>query len=134
MIVSHDDFAICSSCCREDPFYSAGSQRQRSLAKNVDLLLQRAKHVRLVEMIRGCDHNRIELIGVEQLVYVGKDVGNAKPLRERTSLWTIVVADRDKLRASNARQHWKMRELRYRSSADEAKPDVRAQMRPTVVP
>jgi hypothetical protein len=100
----------------------------------VNLLLERAKHVRLVQMVRRRDYDCVELVGIEQLIYVGEDVGNAKTLCQCTSFWTIVVADRDKLRTANARENRKMRELRNRSCADESKSDIRAQMRPTVVP
>ena len=90
--------------------------------------------MRFMQMIWSRDYNCIELIGVEKLVDVGKDVGNAETLGECACLWAIIVADRDELRATNARKNRKMRKLRYRSSTDEAKPDVRAQIRPTVVP
>jgi hypothetical protein len=90
--------------------------------------------MRLVQMIWGRDHNRIELIGIEKLVDVGKDVGDAETLCKCAGLWTIVVAYCDELRAADAREYRKVRELRYRACADETKPDVRAQMRPTVVP
>lgn len=100
----------------------------------MNFLLERTKHVRLMKMIRGRDYDRVELIRVEKLVDVGKDVRNAKALCKCTGFWAVVVADRDELRATNAREDRQMRELRNRSCSNKSKSDVRAQMRPTVVP
>ena len=134
MIVSDDDFAIGSGSSSENALHTTGRERQRSLAKHVNFLLERAQHVRLVQVVRSCDDDCIELVGVEKLVDVREDVGNTKTLGERTSFWTVVVTDRDKLRAANAGENRKMRQLRYRSRANKSKSDVRAQMCPTVVP
>ena len=87
-----------------------------------------------MKMIRGCDYDCIELIRVEKLVDVGEDVRNAKALCKCTSFWAVVVADRDEMRAANAGENRQMRQLRYRACSNETKSDVRAQMRPTVVP
>jgi hypothetical protein len=97
-------------------------------------LLQRAKHVRLVQVVRSGYDYGVNFLGIEELVYVGEDVGNAESLSERSGFGAIVVAKRYEPRAANTREHRKMCKLRYRSRADETKPDVRAQMCPTVVP
>ena len=100
----------------------------------MNFLLERPQHVWLVKVIRSRNNHGVELIGIEELVDICEDVRYSKSLRERLRLRTIIVADRDKLRTTNARKHRKVRELCYRSRANKTKPDIRAQMCPTVVP
>ncbi len=134
MIVAYYDLAICMGRCRKDSLHAARRQRQWALAKHVNFLLERAQHVRLVQVVGSGDYNCIELIGVEKLVDIGEYVGNTETLGERAGFGAVIVADSDKLGATNSRKHGKVRQLRDRSCADKTKPDVRAQMRPMVVP
>lgn len=134
MVVSHDNLSIRSGGGRENPLDSSRCQRQRSLAQYVDPLLQRAEHVRFVEVIGSRDDNGIELVGVEQLIDIGKYVRDAEALGKCACLGSVVVADRDELCTAYARQQREMSQLRYRASANEAKSNVRAQICPTVVP
>jgi hypothetical protein len=134
MIVPDNDLSIRCRSGRENAVHTSRSQRKRPLAQNVNFLLERTKHMRLMKMIRGRDYDCIELIRVEELVNVSEDVRNAKALCKCTSLGAVVVADGDELRAANARENRQVRELRYRSCSNQSKSDVRAQIRPTVVP
>ena len=87
-------------------------------------LLQRAKHVGLMQMIRSRDYNCIETLSVEKLVDVREDVGNFQSLRESTCFRSIVVADGDELRTAHLREQGEMRELRDSTSTDKSKAKI----------
>jgi len=70
----------------------------------VNFLLESAKHVRLMQVIRRSDDNCVESFGVEQLVDIGEDVRDFQSLSERTGFGAIIVADRDKLDPAHLRE------------------------------
>ena len=76
--------------------------------------------MRLVQMVRRRDDDRVERVLLEQILDVGEDVGDAEAVGERARLRPVVVAERDELRAAHLRQHRQMRELRDGSRADDA--------------
>ncbi len=106
MVVSDDHFSVGRSGRCKNPFHSARCQRQWPLAQHVNALLQRTQYVGFVQVVRGRDDYRIEFVGIEQLVDISKDVGDPEALGERPCLGPVVVADRNKLRATETRQQW----------------------------
>jgi hypothetical protein len=115
---------------------TTGRQRKRTLAQHMNPLLQRAKNVRLVQVVRCGYDDCVELVRIEKLVYVGEDVRDVETLRESTGLWTIVVAYCDELRPAHARQQRQMRKLCNRTRTNKSEPNVGAHpfTRLTVVP
>ena len=101
VVIAHYNFPIRGDGGGEDAIHSAGSERKRALTKHMHLRLERAKYMRLVQVIGRGDDNGIELIRIEKLIDVGENVGNSKALSECTGLWTIVIADGNKTRAAN---------------------------------
>ena len=106
-------------------------ERERPLAQHVHPGGERAQHVRLVQMVRRRDHHGIELVELQHLVDVGEDIGNVEPLGERARLRSVVVAERDELRAAQARERGEhapparshlRRSLRYAGQASWAAP------------
>jgi hypothetical protein len=79
--------------------------------------------MRLVEVIRRGDDYGVDLIELEQILEIGEHVGDREPLRDRARLGPIVVAKGDELRSLDLREYRKVRELSYRPSTDEPKPD-----------
>jgi len=123
MIVSDDDLPARLFGGGQNPLDAPRCERERTLAQHVDLGFERAEHVRLVKVIRRSDYHRIDLIQLEQILEIGEHVGDLEALRDRARLGPIVVAKRDELGAFDFREHREVRELRYRSSADEPEPD-----------
>ena len=86
-------------------------------------------HERTLAAVRGSDFAVIDevmdehLSQLEQILKIGEHVGDLEALRDRARLGPIVVAKRDELGAFDFREHREVRELRYRSSADEPEPD-----------
>jgi hypothetical protein len=136
MIVSDYDLSVCHLRRAENPVDTAGGKGQRALTQDMHLRLERAKNMGLVKVVRGRDDYRIELVGIEKLIDVRKNVRDTKTLSERACFGTIVVAYRNELGASDLRQDWQMRELRNRAGTNKSNTNISAHsaMRPTVVP
>ncbi len=136
VIVADNNLAIGRFRGVEYAVDAARCERERTLAKDVDLLLQRTEDMRLVKMIRCRYHDCIELVRIEQLVDVGEDVRDIQTPCERAGLWTIVVADRDEMRTTHSRQERQMRKLCNRPRTYETEAKIRAHQftRSTVVP
>ena len=77
----------------------------------MQLRAQRAQNVRFVQMIGRGNDDGIELVGVEQLLEVGKHVGHIEAVSERARLRSIVVAERNERGSAQLRQHRNVREL-----------------------
>ncbi len=120
VIVRHSHDAIRARGGGENSFDSPRVQRQRALAQHVLARGQRAQRVRLVEMVRRGDDDRVERVLLEQILDVGVDVGDAETVGERARFRPVVVAERDELRAAHLRQDRQMRDLRDGSRADDA--------------
>ena len=56
------------------------------------LRLESGEHVRLVQMVRRRDHDRIQLVELEEIFDIGEHVGNVEAVRERARLRAVVVA------------------------------------------
>jgi hypothetical protein len=123
MVVSDDDLPAGLLGSGQDPLDTPRCQRKRSLAQHVDFRFERAENVRLVKVIRRGNHNCIDLIELQQILEISEHVGDREPLRDRARLGPIVVAKGDELRSLDLREYRKVRELSYRSSTDEPKPD-----------
>ena len=120
MIVRHRHDAVGARGGGENSFDSARVQRQRALAQHVLARRQRAQRMRLVEMVRRGDDDRVERVLLEQILDVGVDVGDAEAIGERARFRPVVVAERDELRAAHLRQDRQMGDLRDGSRADDA--------------
>src|SRR5256885_1147634 len=120
VIVSHDNLTPRLLGCSENPFDATRRQRQRTLTQHVDLRLERAQHVRLVQMVGCGDDDCVNLVELEEILDVGKDVRNLHSLGDGARLRTIVITEGDELRAFDLRNSRQMCELCDRPGADEA--------------
>ena len=102
----------------------ARGQGQRPLAQDVDLGLESAQDMRLVQMVWRRDHYGIHLIELQQILEIGEDIGNSKTLGERAGLGSVIVAQRYELRPFDLREHRQVRELRDCAGTNEAEADV----------
>jgi hypothetical protein len=71
-------------------------------------------------MVRRRDDDRVEAVGLEEILDVRVRVGHLEPVGERARLRSIIVAEREQAHAAHLRQHGKMRHLRDRAGADDA--------------
>ena len=74
-------------------------------------------------MVGRGDYNGVNLVELQQILDVSKDIGNLHSLGDRARLGSIVVAQRDKLGAFDFGERRKVRQLRNRSSANESEPN-----------
>ena len=96
----------------DDPLHAARRQRQRPLAQHVQPGGDRAQHVRLVQVVRCCDHHRRLLVGFEQVLDIRVDIGNVEPVGEGARLGAVVVAEGGEGNPAHLVQHRQVRELR----------------------
>src|SRR5947209_10833532 len=111
MVVADDYLPARLLCRRENPFHTARGQRQRPLAQNVHLGLERAQHVRLVQVVRRSDDDRVDLVELQQILDVGEHIGDLHSLGDRTCLGAVVVTERDELRPFDLGQRRQVGEL-----------------------
>jgi hypothetical protein len=111
MIVADHDLAARLLCRGQYTLHPARGQRQRPLTQHVDFRFQSAKNMGLVQVVRRSNHDRIDLIELEQILEISEHVGDLQPFGDRAGLRSVVVAERDELRALELRQDRKMSEL-----------------------
>ena len=92
MVVRDEHLAVHAIRRGENPLDAARRERQRPLAEHVHLRLERREHVRLVQMVRRRDDDRVELVELEQVLDVREHVGDVEAISERARLRAIVVA------------------------------------------
>ena len=120
MIVRHRHLSPRTFGRIDDALGTARRERHRPLAQHVYARGDRAEHVRLVQMVGRRDDDRVESVGLEQVLDVRVRIGHLEAVRECARLRAIVVADREQPDAAHLRQHGKMRHLRDRAGADYA--------------
>ena len=120
MVVRHEHLSPRTLGRIDDALDATRRERHRTLAQHVHARRDRAEHVRLVQMVGRRDDDRIEPLGLEQILDVRVRVGHLESVRERARLRAIVVAEREQPDAAHLRQHRKMRHLRDRAGADYA--------------
>ena len=76
-----------------------------------------------MKVIWGGDDDGVDLIELEQILYVSEDIGNLETLGDGARLRTIIVTESYELRALDFGKHWQVRELCDRSRADEPEAD-----------
>src|SRR6266496_6655756 len=85
--------------------------------------------MRLVQVVRCGNDDRIDLIELEEVLEVGEHIRDLEPFRDRACFRSVVVTERNELRAFDLREHGQMRQLRNCPSADEPEADVLCRFR-----
>jgi hypothetical protein len=124
VVVAHHNHASGLFGFAQNSAHAMRGQRQGALAKHVNVRSQSAQNVRLVQMIRRRNYDRIDAIGLEQLFHVRVDIGDGESLRERTRFYAVVITNGDETRAFDFCEYRKVRELSNCSSSDERKSEI----------
>jgi hypothetical protein len=119
VIVGYEQFSFRTLRRGKQAFDSPARQGEGTLAHHVRAGPQRTQDVRLVQVIGGRQHDRLDGFGFEQILDVTVGIGYAEPLGQRSRVARIIVTEGDQLRAAHPGEHRQMRRLRNRAEADE---------------